>query len=521
VTSIDGTAATLVLAATLFAIAPPAAAVPVGTGTLLVECGSVCCPELTFDSITFDVFGTPIDLGTGVGSVRSTNVAITIQDPVTGLFAGTAQSIIPGLLEFGMSGSFICGIAGCEPGAVNTFVGDIANLGGSFTLPAGLSYTLDGSNERIDIIGSPTIPGCPPGGPIRVYTGVFGINAFQDAATPTGSDVQVATSTTFFNPVTGTEVTIAIDASFAEVAGAGETIVRAYSNTSGAVPGNFAAQVTGSCAVDGSIDCCADADCPSGACNGCYRPAYIDVTTTATVSGPIEICTVYPDADDDGFVDGTAIPEGRLRFLHEEAEVFVDRTSSFDPVANRICAEVSHLSFFVVALDLVSGCALSPVPGCRAADKSLLLLKNNVTDDAGDKLTWKWLKGAETELNEFGQPADTTDYTLCIYSGGEVAEAAIPAGANWQPSGASGLKYQSGGVPAGIQKAKLKAGDQAKSKVLVKGKGAALPDELAPTLALPVTVQLVNDTNGVCFEAAYGMGDIIKNDPGFFKAKAD
>jgi hypothetical protein len=54
----------------------------------------------------------------------------------------------------------------------------------------------------------------------------------------------------------------------------------------------------------------------------------------------------------------------------------------------------------------------------------------------------------------------------------------------------------------------------------VKGKGTNVPDTLAPMLPLPVTAQLVNDTNNVCFEAVYNSGDVKKNDATQFKAKA-
>lgn len=50
----------------------------------------------------------------------------------------------------------------------------------------------------------------------------------------------------------------------------------------------------------------------------------------------------------------------------------------------------------------------------------------------------------------------------------------------------------------------------------MKGKGTNLPDTLAPMLPLPVTTQLVNDTNSTCFEATYNTA--IKNDAKHFKA---
>lgn len=157
----------------------------------------------------------------------------------------------------------------------------------------------------------------------------------------------------------------------------------------------------------------------------------------------------------------------------------------------------------------------APAAGCRAPGKSLLLIKNNA-EDAKDKLTWKWLKGAATTLGDLGDPTAASDYTLCLYAGTGAATLAIPAGAGWQAAGSSGFKYSdASGTPDGVQKASLKAGAAGKAKALVKGKGINLPDAPAPALALPVTVQLVGD--GACFESVFSAA--TKNDAKQFKAK--
>ena len=160
----------------------------------------------------------------------------------------------------------------------------------------------------------------------------------------------------------------------------------------------------------------------------------------------------------------------------------------------------------------------TPLGGCKAAGKSLLALKNNA-DDSKDKLTWKWLKGAATTLAELGTPTGATNYTLCVYAGSAAAIVAVPAGSDWQATGTTGFKFKDpSGTPDGAQKASLKSGGSGKAKALVKGKGTNLPDTLAPPLSLPVTVQLVNDSNSTCFEAVYS--SFIKNDVKQFKAKA-
>jgi hypothetical protein len=167
-----------------------------------------------------------------------------------------------------------------------------------------------------------------------------------------------------------------------------------------------------------------------------------------------------------------------------------------------------------------TGC-VGPATGCLTAAKSVVVIKKDAEDDTQDKLDWKWLKGTETSLQELGAPTGATSYTLCLYAGRASATVALPAGSNWQTAGSKGFKYKDkSGTPNGAQKALLKSGAAGKAKALVKGKGANLPDSLVPPLSLPATVQLVNDTNSICFEAVYSAADVIKNDAGQFKAKA-
>jgi hypothetical protein len=51
----------------------------------------------------------------------------------------------------------------------------------------------------------------------------------------------------------------------------------------------------------------------------------------------------------------------------------------------------------------------------------------------------------------------------------------------------------------------------------MKGKGVNLLTPPLP-LGLPVTAQLVNDSNSVCFESIYTTGAVVKNDANTFKA---
>lgn len=177
-------------------------------------------------------------------------------------------------------------------------------------------------------------------------------------------------------------------------------------------------------------------------------------------------------------------------------------------------------------------CDPAPLSGCRqptVADKASLMLKNQGGD--GDKLGWKWIKGEATALEDFGDPLNTTVYTLCLYD--ETAgvpslklTAAVPAGGTcggdpcWSTIG-KGFKYKDPSAGnAGISGLLLKFGESGKAKIVAKGKDANLD---MPALPLAqdqhVIVQLKNSL-GTCWEARYG-ATAKKNDGEQFKDKSD
>ncbi|MGH7786892.1 MAG: hypothetical protein ACRERC_08500, partial [Candidatus Binatia bacterium] len=157
---------------------------------------------------------------------------------------------------------------------------------------------------------------------------------------------------------------------------------------------------------------------------------------------------------------------------------------------------------------LASGCPPAPEPGCRTAQKSLLLIKNK-TDDSKDKLIWKWIKGASTSQLDFANPTSTASYALCIYSGTTSALTASvevpPSPSKWSTVSTKGYKYfDTAATEDGAQKITLKGSSTGKSKALVKGRGANLPDPINATgLTMPVKVQLINHDTAICFEGNY------------------
>ena len=139
-----------------------------------------------------------------------------------------------------------------------------------------------------------------------------------------------------------------------------------------------------------------------------------------------------------------------------------------------------------------------------------MLIRNNTDDHSKDKLIWKWTKGAETSQTEFGDPTATASYALCsmparrrpLSSSGQRAA----GGGKWRAIGSKGYKYSDpAGGNSGITKMILKGGADGKSKALVKGKGADLPDfdsDLSIAMGnLPMIVQLRNNGNGLCWKA--------------------
>jgi uncharacterized repeat protein (TIGR01451 family) len=174
--------------------------------------------------------------------------------------------------------------------------------------------------------------------------------------------------------------------------------------------------------------------------------------------------------------------------------------------------------------DGVGSCthAATAAQSCRTAEKSTFLLQST-NDGTKDKLVWKWLKGASTTQTEFGNPTSTADYTLCIYAGTTSSlldQITIPADMSKWIAISKGYKYSDPTpVGGGVTRVLLKGSDQNKSKALVKGKGAGLPDLSLP-LAAPLTVQLVNGDNGLCWSASYTTAQLLSNDTGLLKAKA-
>lgn len=316
----------------------------------------------TFDDQAFQVFGPSVNLGTLLGSM-SLSGHIANFDGRVGTFTEHVVSVPnPGVFSSDQSGGFICPPSGCLSSDPVSFIGDVTNLMGSAVpfdpgLPSDLVWTGDGAVSLSPSAG-------------LVFIGRFALNAFQPQGTPasppgcmgSACNVTVATDTTFFNSQTNTELRVAIDVTFADVASGGTTTITSVSNAAGQLATGFSL--------------------------GGLPPTFFDVSTTAQVRGPISICSEYPDADDDGIVDGTGVDENSLALLHSLGGPFVDVTTSLDTAANVLCGSVSSLSPFVVAV------RSNRPPDCTGAaaqpgelwppDHAMVTVAIAVTDPDGD-----------------------------------------------------------------------------------------------------------------------------------------
>ncbi len=158
--------------------------------------------------------------------------------------------------------------------------------------------------------------------------------------------------------------------------------------------------------------------------------------------------------------------------------------------------------------------------------KAQLQLKVNASDTK-DKLKWRFIGGPLLAQGDLGDPTSTASYALCLYDDGALAaELQVgPSGTLWAPVGSKGYKYtDASGSSDGVTKMKLLGGDADKSKLLLKGKGTALPMPtpvsgtrfFAQTTA--VTAQL-REVNGDCYATTFTDAETVKNTGTQYKAK--
>ena len=157
------------------------------------------------------------------------------------------------------------------------------------------------------------------------------------------------------------------------------------------------------------------------------------------------------------------------------------------------------------------GCPSGPASGCHlptAAGAAQLMIKYDSAYPTKAKFKFKWKKGQNTDIAEFGDPVmGTTAYSVCVYHDANlIFEAGIAPGTGWS-AGAKGPSYKDKlGTQGGITKIGLKFGPDGKAKVFAKGDNKAMMMPLSefPPYAPPLqfTVQVLN-SNNECWEAQF------------------
>lgn len=277
-------------------------------------------------------------------------------------------------------------------------------------------------------------------------------------------------------------------------------------------------------------DSCQDGSCEPGEPFMCKKSS--DACHVANTCDPYLGCSESPIDCDDGNVCTTDSCDKDTGCQHApvvcEASDACHSAGTCNPLSG--CAETpitcdDGSPCTTDTCDPSGGCQFEAAirNDCRAASGSKLSYADS-DDDAKDKLTWKWGPGTSTSASDFGMPASSTDYQLCIFavrSGGSsvLLDATVPASASyWGTAGRSGFKYtDKSGTADGVTKVLLKGSDADKTKIGVSGRGTQLSDPALPLGASVegVQVQLGNLANGVCWESAFPAASISESDGKF------
>lgn len=159
-------------------------------------------------------------------------------------------------------------------------------------------------------------------------------------------------------------------------------------------------------------------------------------------------------------------------------------------------------------------CTPAPRADCRESTKvrrsALRIVRGS--EPKRTRLVWRWTKGEATSRADYGAPEDDTGYSICLYDDrGLLVRYEIGAGGPclrrrcWRNlSGANPpIQYaRRWGNDDGIERMRLKPGEEGQALFFVRGKGENLEIPSLP-LVPPVTAQLQGG-HGQCWTAAFG-----------------
>jgi hypothetical protein len=208
---------------------------------------------------------------------------------------------------------------------------------------------------------------------------IWALPSTSPGTTSPGNEVEVI-------PVDPTTNTTPVTLTFDQVTGAGATTVT--SSSQGAPP-------------------------PSGFRLG-NPPRYYEIATTATFSGPINVCISYEPSQFNR--------PARLRLFHDGGDGWQDVTTQNDPTAGRICGTVSSLSPFALFESLYT------LSGFRAPVDNTPVVN---TVKAGQAVPVKFALGGNWGLNIFvaGHPSVTTA-SCDAFAPSDMIEQTVAAGSS-------------------------------------------------------------------------------------------
>ncbi len=273
------------------------------------------------------------------------------------------------------------------------------------------------------------------------------------------------------------------------------------------------------------LEQCDDSNTSSG--DGCSATCMLEYCGDAITNNVTEECDDGNTDNTDGCTNTCTMATCGDGILHDSVEQCDDGNTSSgdgcsatcvieycgDGVVNNSgteeCDDGNQDSNDGCSTQCAADCNSEPLPGCRAAAVSSLVVRNDAKN-INDVVKWKWNKGAASTLAELSDPTSTSAYKLCLYpeAAGTVSlgdQIILPSGPPWQATGTKGYRYHDPMTSLdGVATVEIVAGVQGRARVYFKGKGVNLADTLLP--ATSYTIQLVDSQTGICWESVFADG---------------